>query len=78
MCAVTRGVACVYMPTRVKAVMIEGAAEVIALADHDKLGTAMAAVVAPIGAITTLVTDSDASEATLAPYRAAGIDVLWA
>ncbi len=63
---------------RVKAVMIEGAAEVVALADHDKLGTAMAACVAPIDAITTLVTDSDASDAIFAPYRAAGIQVLYA
>ncbi len=32
----------------VKAAMIEGAAEVVALADHDKLGTAMPVVVAPL------------------------------
>jgi DeoR/GlpR family transcriptional regulator of sugar metabolism len=63
---------------RVKAEMIDGAAEVVALADHDKLGTAMAARVAPIEAITTLVTDSDASDASFAPYRDAGIQVLYA
>jgi DeoR/GlpR family transcriptional regulator of sugar metabolism len=62
----------------VKAAMIQGAAEVVALADHDKLGTAMPAFVAPIGDITRLVTDSGVSEPALAPYRAAGIDVLYA
>jgi DeoR/GlpR family transcriptional regulator of sugar metabolism len=60
----------------VKAAMIEGAAEVIALADHDKLGTAMSVVVAPLSAVTCLVTDKDADDGALAPYRALGIDVL--
>ena len=32
--------------------MIDGAAEVVALADHDKLGTAMPIVVAPLSAVT--------------------------
>ena len=62
----------------VKAAMIEGAAEVIALADHDKLGTAMSVVVAPLSAVTRLVTDADADDEALAPYRAAGIEVLRA
>ena len=62
----------------VKAAMIEGAAEVVALADHDKLGTAMAVVVAPMRAVTRLVTDAEASEDALAPYRALGIEVLLA
>jgi DeoR/GlpR family transcriptional regulator of sugar metabolism len=62
----------------VKAAMIEGAAEVVALADHDKLGTAMPVVVAPLRAVTQLVTDADVDEAALAPYRAAGIEVLRA
>jgi DeoR/GlpR family transcriptional regulator of sugar metabolism len=62
----------------VKAAMIEGAAEVVALADHDKLGTAMPVVVAPLSAVTQLVTDADVDEAALAPYRAAGIEVLRA
>jgi DeoR/GlpR family transcriptional regulator of sugar metabolism len=62
----------------VKAAMIEGAAEVVALADHDKLGTAMPVVVAPLRAITQLVTDADVEEERLAPYRALGIDVLLA
>jgi len=62
----------------VKAAMIEGAAEVVALADHDKLGTAMSVVVAPLSAVTRLVTDAEADDEALAPYRALGIEVLRA
>jgi DeoR/GlpR family transcriptional regulator of sugar metabolism len=62
----------------VKAAMIQGAAEVVALADHDKLGTAMPVVVAPMSAVTQLVTDADVDEKALAPYRALGIEVLRA
>ncbi|HEY3726156.1 MAG TPA: DeoR/GlpR family DNA-binding transcription regulator [Solirubrobacteraceae bacterium] len=62
----------------VKAAMIDGAAEVVALADHDKLGTAMPVLVAPPRAVTQLVTDADVSDAALAPYRALGIEVLLA
>jgi DeoR/GlpR family transcriptional regulator of sugar metabolism len=61
----------------VKAAMIDGAAEVVALADHDKLGTAMPVVVAPIGAVTKLVTDAE-DPAALEPYRALGIEVIEA
>jgi DeoR/GlpR family transcriptional regulator of sugar metabolism len=62
----------------VKAAMIEGAGEVVALADHDKLGTALPMVVAPLTAVTHVVTDAEADEAALAPYRALGIEVLSA
>jgi DeoR/GlpR family transcriptional regulator of sugar metabolism len=62
----------------VKAAMIEGASEVVALADHDKLGTAMPMVVAPLSAVTHLVTDTWADDGALAPYRALGIEVLLA
>lgn len=62
----------------VKAAMIEGAADVVALADRDKLGTAMPIVVAPLSAVTHLVTDASADEDALAPYRAHGIEVLLA
>lgn len=62
----------------VKAAMIEGAAEVVALADHDKLGTAMPVVVAPLTSVTRLVTDAGADDDALAPYRALGIEVLEA
>lgn len=60
----------------VKAAMIAGAGEVVALADHDKLGTAMAFVVAPMDRVTHLVTDAPRGDATLAPYEALGIEVL--
>ncbi|MDQ6806853.1 MAG: DeoR/GlpR family DNA-binding transcription regulator [Actinomycetota bacterium] len=62
----------------VKAAMIDGAAEVVALADHDKLGTAMPIVVAPLSAVTHLVTDADVDDEALAPYREVGIEVLRA
>ncbi len=62
----------------VKAAMIEGAAEVVALADHDKLGTAMPMVVAPLAAVTHLITDAEVDEEALAPYRALGIEVVRA
>ena len=51
----------------VKAAMIEGAGEVVALADHDKLGTAMPVVVAPMSAVTQLVTDADVDDARARP-----------
>ena len=60
----------------VKAAMIAGAGEVVALADHDKLGTAMAFVVAPMASVTHLVTDAPAGDVALAPYEALGIEVL--
>ncbi len=60
----------------VKAAMIAGAAEVVALADHDKLGTALPFVIAPIGAVTQLVTDAAADPGVLTPYAAAGIEVI--
>jgi DeoR/GlpR family transcriptional regulator of sugar metabolism len=62
----------------VKAAMIAGAAEVVGLADHDKLGTALSFVVAPLTEVTHLVTDAAAGEEALDPYRALGIEVLEA
>jgi DeoR/GlpR family transcriptional regulator of sugar metabolism len=62
----------------VKAAMIEGAAEVVALADSEKLGTVMPFVVAPLDAITHLVTDGGVGDEALAPYLAAGIEVIRA
>jgi DeoR/GlpR family transcriptional regulator of sugar metabolism len=63
---------------QVKRAMIRGAAAVVALADHDKLGTTLPVLVAPIDAITALVTDSDVNDQSLEPYRAVGIEVLHA
>jgi DeoR/GlpR family transcriptional regulator of sugar metabolism len=62
----------------VKAAMIDGAAAVVALADHDKLGTAMSFVVASLRQITHLVTDAAASREALKPYRELGIEVILA
>jgi len=62
----------------VKAAMIAGAAEVYALADGDKLGTAMPFVVAPLREVTHLVTDDGVAERELEPYRALGLEVLRA
>jgi DeoR/GlpR family transcriptional regulator of sugar metabolism len=62
----------------VKAAMIDGAAEVVALADHDKLGTAMPVVVAPPQAVTHLITDAQVDEDALAPYVQLGIEVVRA
>jgi DeoR/GlpR family transcriptional regulator of sugar metabolism len=62
----------------VKAAMLDGAGEVVALADHDKLGTAMPVVVAPMSAVTHLVTDAAVDDGAVAPYRALGIEVLLA
>lgn len=61
----------------VKRAMVEGAAEVVALASAEKLGTMEHHAVASLVEITHLVTEADAPEALLAPYRAAGISVLF-
>jgi DeoR/GlpR family transcriptional regulator of sugar metabolism len=60
-----------------KRAMIAGSAEVVGLADHDKLGTALPFVVAPLSELTTLVTD-ETTDDVLAPYRALGIEVVQA
>ena len=58
--------------------MIEGAAEVVALATADKLGTAAPFVVAPVEELTHLVTERSAADALVAPYEHAGATVLRA
>lgn len=60
----------------VKAAMIEGAAEVVALADAEKLGTVMPFVVSPLDVVTHLVTNAAVDDDQLAPYLAAGIRVI--
>ncbi|WP_435017475.1 DeoR/GlpR family DNA-binding transcription regulator [Tundrisphaera sp. TA3] len=61
----------------VKRAMVEGAAEVVALASAEKLGTIEHHAVASLIEITHLVTEANTSEAILAPYRASGISVLF-
>jgi DeoR/GlpR family transcriptional regulator of sugar metabolism len=60
----------------IKRTMIANSAEVVALASTEKLGTAAPYVVAPIGELTHLVTDQEAPEALLRPYRARGITII--
>jgi DeoR/GlpR family transcriptional regulator of sugar metabolism len=58
--------------------MIEGAAEVVAIATADKLGTAAPFVVAPVDELTHLVTERSAADALVAPYERIGVTVLRA
>jgi DeoR/GlpR family transcriptional regulator of sugar metabolism len=63
---------------QVERAMLEGAVRVATLTGAEKLGSAGPFPVAPVEAITTLVTDRDAPPALLAPYEALGIEVLRA
>ncbi len=60
----------------VKRAMIEGAAEVAAVAAGDKIGTAAPYVVGPLSMLTHVVTERTVDERILAPYRAMGLRVM--
>lgn len=60
----------------VKRAMIANSAEVVALADAEKLGTATAFVIAPIHELTHLVTERSVPDEALAPYRMHNITVI--
>jgi DeoR/GlpR family transcriptional regulator of sugar metabolism len=60
----------------VKRAMIANAAEVVAVASADKLGSAAQYVVAAVSELTHLVTDEP--DADLEPYRALGVEVVRA
>ena len=60
----------------VKRAMIAGAAEVVALAGAEKLGTAVPYIVGPLSDLTHLVTERTVSDEILAPYRAQGITIV--
>jgi DeoR/GlpR family transcriptional regulator of sugar metabolism len=62
----------------VKQAMLAGARQVVALASAEKLGTASTHFVAPITALTHLVTDDTVAEETLDGYRAAGVTIVRA
>lgn len=62
----------------VKRAMIEQAAEVVAVADVAKLGTAAPFVIGPLSALTYLVTDCSIEPDVLAPYQERGITVIRA
>jgi len=63
---------------RLKRAMVERAAEVVAVADAGKLGTASAFAVCPLDELTHLVTERAAGEELLAPYRERGLQVVRA
>jgi DeoR/GlpR family transcriptional regulator of sugar metabolism len=62
----------------VKRAMIEQAAEVVAVADVAKLGTAAPYVVGPLSDLTYLVTDAAIAPDVLTPYQEHGITVIRA
>jgi DeoR/GlpR family transcriptional regulator of sugar metabolism len=62
----------------VKRAMIAGAAEVVALASAEKLGTAATYTVGPIGDLTHIVTERSVPGDLLSPYRDQGITVICA
>ncbi|MDG3003594.1 DeoR/GlpR family DNA-binding transcription regulator [Paludisphaera mucosa] len=62
----------------VKRAMAAHAARVVVLAASEKLGTVAPHLVTPAGRLTHLVTDSDASEEMIQPYRDLGVEVVSA
>ena len=60
----------------VKRAMIEGAAEVAAVAAGDKFGTAAPYVVGPLSLLTSVITARTVPESVLAPYKAAGLTIV--
>jgi DeoR/GlpR family transcriptional regulator of sugar metabolism len=60
----------------VKRAMIASAAEVVALASVEKLGTATTYTVGPLTELTHLVTEPAVPDELLAPYRALGITIV--
>jgi DeoR/GlpR family transcriptional regulator of sugar metabolism len=60
---------------QVKRAMVAASADVIALATADKLRAASPYLVAPVGGLTHLVSDADAPDELLDPYRALGVTV---
>ena len=59
-----------------KKAMIAASRELIVVADHSKLGEFSLYKVAPVSAITTLVTDDRADEKILDAFRQAGVEVM--
>lgn len=65
-----------YEEAVTKRAMIEGAADVVAPALAQKLGTVAPFVVCPLGAVTHLITEEGVSDELLAPYQALGLTVI--
>jgi len=59
-----------------KRAMVAVSAEVVALADGEKLGTIAPYLVGPIHELTHLVTEREVPEAALAPYRQQGVIIV--
>nr|WP_279592415.1 hypothetical protein [Hymenobacter defluvii] len=57
-------------------VMVRQAKRCIVVADHTKLGTVATSLICPATDVHQLITDTGATEAQVAPFRALGIDVL--
>jgi len=68
----------IFEEANVKRFMVAAAAQIIGVATSDKIGTVSTYQFAPITALTHLVTDKNATEEQLAPYRTAGIQILQA
>ena len=62
----------------VKRAMMEGAADVVAVAAAEKIGTAAPYSLGPITALTHIVTERAVLQSQLAPYRALGLTVIQA
>jgi DeoR/GlpR family transcriptional regulator of sugar metabolism len=61
-----------------KRAMIDGAAKVVAVAAGEKLATVGPFVVAPVSDLTHIVTEEEAPEEAVAPYRKLGIAIVKA
>lgn len=73
------GVSAAYRAeAEVKRAMVDCAAEVVAVATVEKLGTVSPYIVAPLGDLTCLVTENAAAPDTLAPYRELGLTIVQA
>ncbi|HTV59889.1 MAG TPA: DeoR/GlpR family DNA-binding transcription regulator [Verrucomicrobiae bacterium] len=73
------GVSAAYrQEAEVKRAMVDCAAEVVALATVEKLGTVSPYIVAPLADLTCLVTENAAAPETLAPYRELGLTIVQA
>lgn len=60
----------------VKRAMMDGAADVVAVSAGDKLGTVAPYLLAPIDALSQIVTERSVPEAVLEPYRRSGITIV--
>lgn len=65
-----------YEEVLVQRAMIACAADVVALACSEKLGTATPFVIGPLTDLNLLITDLGISDEALAPYKSLGIEVL--